>query len=310
MVSTTKIAGIEWFYYCLEEPSRWAHILGHQVDDEEYGSGRVTSVRHREDQSPLISIDFDDPADFDGDSFLEPEVAVWVATTDVARIRRAYKVAQQQKERDQQAEEARASAERERRLRIIDRLLDGFSLWHMTHLSNLPSILDNGLLSHSRVHREQIRYRDISEESVQHWRERNEAVYSRPIHSYVPLYINPRNAMLFRRRQVQHELCMIEISRNVILDRNCVVTDGNAAARRTKFFRPIEGFENLDWTVLRRGTWYDDDEAKRIMCAEVLVPNEIGVAYIESIRCIHGRFLKHIKAKNIPRMSSPVLYFL
>ena len=94
MVSTTRVARIEWFYYCLEGPSQWAHILGHQVDDEEYGSGRVTSVRHREAQSPLILIDFDNPADFDGESFLEPEVAVWVATTDVARIRRAYKVAQ------------------------------------------------------------------------------------------------------------------------------------------------------------------------------------------------------------------------
>ena len=62
----------------------------------------------------------------------------------MARIRRAYKVAQQQKERDEQAEEARASAERESRLRIIDRLLDGFSLWHMTHLSNLPSFWTMG----------------------------------------------------------------------------------------------------------------------------------------------------------------------
>ena len=56
-------------------------------------------------------------------------------------------------------------------------------------------------------------------------------------------------------------------------------------------------------------SWYDDQEAKRRMCAEVLVPDEIEPNYFESIRCRSTEFLRHIKAKDIRKLSSPELYF-
>ena len=280
-----------------------------QIEDQEYGLGHVSSVRVRDDGNPLVSIDFDEPADFNGDSFLETEVSVWVPATNSERIKRAYQDARRQIDSKKQAEKARALATRRREEKVIEESFGGLSLWHMTHMSNLPSILGRGLLSHSCVHSEQIRYHDISEESVQHWREGKETVYSQPIHGYVPLYINPRNAMLYKRRSVQHELCVIEIAKSIILDKKCVVSDGNAAAQRTKFFCPIDGLTKLDWKTLRKGTWYDDKEAKRRMCAEVLVPNEIAPEYFDSIRCIDAKFLRHIKASSIRSIVSPELYF-
>jgi len=307
--SKVKITGIEWFYYCIEDPSRWAQLVGCDVEDNECGLGTVASVRARENGNPIISIKFGSMTDFTGDSFIEPEVSVWVDVNDANRIKMSYRDAQQKVKREQQAEQERQVAKKLQDENTVENYLRGYSLWHMTHLSNIPSILRIGLLSNHRVHSGGIAYRDISDQSVQHWREGLEPVYKRRIHGYVPLYINPRNAMLYKRREIQHEICFIEIDKSVVLSKRCVVADGNAAAKDTKYFRPLEGLPKLDWQLLRRGSWYDDKEAKRKMCAEVLVPDDIAPKDFLSIRCYNTNSLRHLAAKSIRTLPSPELYF-
>jgi len=307
--SKVKITGIEWYYYCIEDPSRWAQLVGCDIEDEDIGLGVVAFVRTRENSNPIISINFDSMTDFTGDSFIEPEVSVWVDINDANRIKTSYREAQQKVERNQRAEKARQIAKKLQDEKTVENYLRGFSLWHMTHLSNVPSILQIGLLSHHCVQSAGIAYHDISDQSVQHWREGLEPVYKRRIHEYVPLYINPRNAMLYKRFEMQHEICFVEIDRSVVLSKKCVVADGNAAARDTNYFRPLEGLPKLDWQLLRRGTWYDDKEAKRKMCAEVLVPDEIAPRDFLSIRCYNASLLRHLPSKSILTLPSPELYF-
>src|SRR5690606_22423100 len=88
----SKIAGIKWFHYCLDDISRWERLVSCDVDDVEYGRGTVTSIRHRENGNPIVSIEFDSMTEFSGDSFAEAEVYVWVNATDVEEIERTHRL--------------------------------------------------------------------------------------------------------------------------------------------------------------------------------------------------------------------------
>ena len=87
------------------------------------------------------------------------------------------------------------------------------SLWHMTHIRNVPSIMRNGLLAHQSPKLQLMNLVDISDPDVQRWRTKVDPHFSRSLHEYVPLYINPRNPMLFRRREMQREICFTTMSR-------------------------------------------------------------------------------------------------
>ena len=90
-------------------------------------------------------------------------------------------------------------------------------LYHMTLMSNLSSILNNGLFSHDEVNRRDVRREDISLASVQERRhQRIEPIHNRSIHEYVCLYFSPRNPMLFKRRELQNEIVILGLSRDLI----------------------------------------------------------------------------------------------
>ncbi|HKJ33293.1 MAG TPA: DarT ssDNA thymidine ADP-ribosyltransferase family protein, partial [Balneolales bacterium] len=77
-------------------------------------------------------------------------------------------------------------------------------LYHMTHLANLNGILEKGLLSHNKAHKKGLLAQDISDSTVNNRRVK--------IHNYVPLYFNPKNPMLYRRRNIQDELVILCIN--------------------------------------------------------------------------------------------------
>jgi cold shock CspA family protein len=155
-------------------------------------------------------------------------------------------------------------------------------LYHMTHISNLKSILENGLLSHNRSHEGGFLKRDISMQEAQSWRKR--------WHDYVPFYFNPRNTMLYKRRELQNQIVILGIDPMLILEEGTWFSDGNVAAGATKVYNDIAMLEQLPWQIIKASSWnYEDAErkerCKRIMCAEVLVPNRVNVQSILKIFC-------------------------
>jgi hypothetical protein len=69
------------------------------------------------------------------------------------------------------------------------------NLYHITAIENLRSIMDVGLQPHSKM--DEVAYVDISDWQVQEKRRCLDPVFGRPLHDYVPTYLNPRNPMLF-----------------------------------------------------------------------------------------------------------------
>ena len=73
------------------------------------------------------------------------------------------------------------------------------SLFHITHLDNVDGILRKGLLCRNRIETLHLPYLDLSDASCQSRRSnRDLGGHSVDLHNYVPLFIEPRNAMLYR----------------------------------------------------------------------------------------------------------------
>lgn len=159
-------------------------------------------------------------------------------------------------------------------------------LYHMTHKSNLQNILQNGLLSHNMAHSRGLTKTDISDEKVN--RRRNK------VHDFVPFYFNSKNPMLYKRKNMQDEIVILCIDRN-LLQTNSKFTDGNAASNLTKFYSSAKDLEKLNWSVINSEYWNDFIDGKRIRCSEILIPNEVKIHNIKKIFCYNYETENYVK---------------
>lgn len=185
------------------------------------------------------------------------------------------------------------------------------SLWHMTHKDNLPDILLAGILGHEEA-RKSRKVTDISEASVQALRTKVEPIYGRRLHEYAPLYFNVRNPMLFLRQNLNSELCLLEVSLDVLRDtaRNGLVySDGNAASGVTRFFSDLKDVQELPWNVLASEYWNDKEDGKRKRCAEVLIHPKVPVRNIIRVHCWSRELTRALSGLHGNVVYNPALFF-
>jgi len=182
------------------------------------------------------------------------------------------------------------------------------AVWHMTHKNNIREILSSGILSNKAAY-ETKNPLDISDHGVQRWRELKDPIYGRKLHEYAPTYINIKNPMLYVRRNIQHDLCLIEISLSALSDNNFIFTDGNAAARNTQFYNEINDLDKLPWNVLNASYWNDFPEGKRKRCSEILIYPKIERRYITKLHCCSSSTLNYLSQFGIPVEISENLFF-
>jgi hypothetical protein len=182
--------------------------------------------------------------------------------------------------------------------------------YHMTHKSNLAGILQHGILSHSDVlTRDDVLATDISDAGAQKWRDREESANHRAIHDYAPLYINPKNPMLFVRRNLQREIVILKISPTVLQDGQHVFSDGNAASRDTKFASNSNIVaDSID--ALNAEYWANCPDGKRRRCAELLVYPKVQPVHILSVICSNNALAREIAmGTNLQIEVAPSMFF-
>ena len=182
------------------------------------------------------------------------------------------------------------------------------SLWHMTHIDNLQDILKEGILSHSNAYKLKSP-KDISDPSVQRWRNQNEPIFNKKIHEYTPTYINIKNPMLYKRNEIQDQICLIEISISILGKKQFIFSDGNAASKATTFYKDRKEVENLPWDVLHADYWSEYPDGKRKRCAEILIYPSIPINYISKIHVNTQEALKSLSGIKKPVAISPNLFF-
>lgn len=150
--------------------------------------------------------------------------------------------------------------------------------------SNIPSILEHGLLSHRRA--EPLEHHSVANSSVQAQRSRVRLPTRRNLLDYVNLYFDARNPMMYFIKDKHLTLAVLRIDRSVLDLPGVMISDGNAARGLTRFAPPTDdGFAIIDEAAVFAEYWTHpdpqiQDERKRIRCAEVLVPDQVPPQFI------------------------------
>lgn len=157
---------------------------------------------------------------------------------------------------------------------------DIHELYCITPISNVASIMSEGILSHNEARR--IHHRSIAEQSVQERRQNKKIPgTNKHLHDYANLYFDAHNPMLSARRDMNDTICVLRIKSDILSLDGVIVTDQNAS--RDCWFKPVsEGLPLLKHSEVFAEFWINRDDfmeeyrLKGVKCAEVLVP-----------RCVH-----------------------
>ena len=182
------------------------------------------------------------------------------------------------------------------------------SVWHMTHKNNVEDILLSGILSNKSAY-EIKAPTDISDHGVQRWRESVDPFYGRKLHEYVPTYFNIKNPMLYVKRNIKNELCLLEISTSAFVGHDFIFTDGNAASRDTRFYNKASDLDKLPWDVLKASYWDSFPDGKRKRCSEVLIYPRIDPRHIIKLHCYSSETWQYLSRFHVSVRISESLFF-
>lgn len=166
----------------------------------------------------------------------------------------------------------------------------GKYFYHFTHLENIESILENGLLSTNKKNERIIAHIDLANENIQLRRSEME-VPCEPkgtIHDYVPFYFTGRNPMLLgvlNRKNIDQPLVVyIAVSIEKIVEDNVIFTDASAnTAIPPNFYTNPDDLKHLSWDLINSKKWSENDKNKlHKRMAEVLIKDNMPINWINA----------------------------
>lgn len=158
-------------------------------------------------------------------------------------------------------------------------------LHYITHINNVASILLHGLLSHARA--DKLPHESVAMEEVQARRRNVVLPTGRKLHEHVNLYLNARNAMMYKRKGLHLDLCVLRISTSVLDLNGVLVTDRNAASGIALFDEPVAGLGRVDKSRVFARSWIHEGDPmatydhRSAMFAKVLVPDRVDPEFIQ-----------------------------
>ena len=156
-------------------------------------------------------------------------------------------------------------------------------VYNITALRNIPSIIENGILCYDAVRK--LPHCSIAMNDVQARRDRVTIPNGLRLHRYANLYFDYNNPMLYKRKDMAEEICILAVHASILNEPDCILSDRNAAADLVKFYPASEGINQIDFEKVFAQYWNNDDpyeyiNHKAIKCAEILIPHSISFDYI------------------------------
>lgn len=197
------------------------------------------------------------------------------------------------------------------------RKVDIKSLFYITHVENVPSILKNGILSHGLVEAKKIPFTPIYDAEIVSNRKGKTTPDRKSLWEYANVYFQPRNPMMYRvvHEKSKRNLAVIGVKPGVLNLQRVFVSDGNAANNPTQFFKAGDGLRVIEaqWKVIQSEWWNELDGSKRKIMAECLVPDRIPLEYIHTIFVADHEVKKKVKelcgTTSIPVVPEPNIFF-
>jgi hypothetical protein len=150
------------------------------------------------------------------------------------------------------------------------------SLWNVTHLDNLKSVLEHGILCHDDALLRNLAHTDISNRQVQNRRPAE-------FRGCVPLFFADNTPMLYVTAH-DRSVILLAVSLEVADKDGVRFSNRNVATSEHTVSSCTANLDALNWGIIldRRGAW--SREWKAVRSAEVLVPTECDSSFIE---CVH-----------------------
>jgi O-acetyl-ADP-ribose deacetylase (regulator of RNase III) len=191
------------------------------------------------------------------------------------------------------------------------------SLYYITHIDNLPSILNQGILSHKKVKELKVSYTRIYDTGIISKRKEKPTPEGSSLWEYANLYFQPRNPMMYRvvQEKDKRNIAVVGVNTEVLQTSGGLITDGNAANEPTQFFPINQGLEILQqqWKIIQGDWWNDLDGSKRKIMAECLVPEKINPEFIHSIFVTDYTAKKQVEqtigSVRVPVIPEPHIFF-
>lgn len=162
-------------------------------------------------------------------------------------------------------------------------------LYYITHVNNVKSILDKGILCHDWIEREHVPYTRIYDTGIISRRKDIQAPSGKKLWEYANLYFQPRNAMLYRVMNSLNvnvsDIVILFVKPELVEKKGVFITTGNAASNASKFY-DADDAKKLLKDISRevdRDWWNNNDGSKRKMMAECLVPERVSPDCIRAI---------------------------
>lgn len=165
----------------------------------------------------------------------------------------------------------------------------GRYFYHFTHIDNIDSIVNNGLLATNVKNQMGIGHHNVANMNIQHRRSEMQVPVGPGgfVHDYVPFYFASTNKMLLglvnRKIVDQPYVVFMIVSIEKILNAHVVFTDASANTDiPPNFYSDPDDLNKLSWSLIDSTKWKDDsDEALHKRMAEVLVYREVPLDWIE-----------------------------
>jgi hypothetical protein len=166
-------------------------------------------------------------------------------------------------------------------------------------LVNIPSVLQHGILSNERASK--LKHHSVAMQAIQDRRDKKQVPGGLKLHQYANLYFHARNPMLYKRKGEAANLCVLQISTEVIRLDGVVVTDQNAASNYVRFLHPYQS-HLLDFDAIFAPDWrHPNDEIAYYRhssqkCAEILVPHRVDPSLIVGAYVVNAASATRLRA--------------
>lgn len=160
-------------------------------------------------------------------------------------------------------------------------------VYHMTHLENLESILQNELLSTNEKTRLDIKHKNIANHGIQNRRAAMNVTCGPmgTVHDYVPFYFCPREPMLLgllnSKNLDQQFIIYLAVTIDVVEREDVVFTSASANTNiPPTFYCNPEDLSVLNWNLIDSNKWSFKDDDRHAKMAEMLIHEKVEVSEI------------------------------